>query len=239
MKQFFQRNGTLIFWIVALLHLTGITIENSLMTQFSKPLLVPILFLWALSFSSAVSNKHILLAGLFFSFVGDVMLMLDSVDPLYFIFGLVAFLLTQVFYCVFFLKIKSALASLLRSRPYLIIPVIIYVVSLLGLLLPHLGALKLPVTGYALVLGTMLLCSIHVFYKAGKPSGPLFLSGAILFVLSDSLLAINKFYHPFSYAGILIMLTYCTAQWLIVKAFLQLEEFDVKVNNLEMISEII
>ncbi|HRF25670.1 MAG TPA: lysoplasmalogenase family protein, partial [Chitinophagaceae bacterium] len=43
------------------------------------------------------------------------------------------------------------------------------------------------------------------------------LTGAILFVISDSVLAINKFYYPFEYRGVLIMLTYGMAQWFIVK----------------------
>jgi uncharacterized membrane protein YhhN len=40
--------------------------------------------------------------------------------------------------------------------------------------------------------------------------------GAVLFVVSDSLLAINKFYSSFELAGVLIMLTYGMAQLLIV-----------------------
>ena len=39
--------------------------------------------------------------------------------------------------------------------------------------------------------------------------------GSFLFIISDSLLAINKFYQPFGYAGIAIMLSYGIAQLLI------------------------
>ena len=42
------------------------------------------------------------------------------------------------------------------------------------------------------------------------------MTGALLFVISDSLLAINKFYQPFSIADNLIMLTYGFAQFYIV-----------------------
>ena len=42
-------------------------------------------------------------------------------------------------------------------------------------------------------------------------------AGALLFVLSDSILAINKFYMPFDLAGTFIMLTYGFAQYLIVQ----------------------
>jgi uncharacterized membrane protein YhhN len=40
--------------------------------------------------------------------------------------------------------------------------------------------------------------------------------GAILFVASDTMLALNKFYMPFEFAGAAIMVTYCFAQLLIV-----------------------
>jgi hypothetical protein len=44
----------------------------------------------------------------------------------------------------------------------------------------------------------------------------MFFTGALFFMLSDSLLAINKFYRPFPLAGFLIMLSYIVAQYLIV-----------------------
>lgn len=40
--------------------------------------------------------------------------------------------------------------------------------------------------------------------------------GALLFVLSDTVLAINKFYQPFELSGLVIMLAYGFAQLLIV-----------------------
>ena len=43
------------------------------------------------------------------------------------------------------------------------------------------------------------------------------MTGALLFVISDSSLAINKFYIPFEYAGIIIMLTYALAQLFIIE----------------------
>ena len=43
------------------------------------------------------------------------------------------------------------------------------------------------------------------------------MAGAFLFVVSDSVLAINKFYQSFEAAGIIIMLTYALAQLFIIK----------------------
>ena len=46
-------------------------------------------------------------------------------------------------------------------------------------------------------------------------------TGAALFMTSDSLLALNKFYSPIGMGGFLIMLTYCSAQYLIVEGALR------------------
>ena len=38
-----------------------------------------------------------------------------------------------------------------------------------------------------------------------------------MFMLSDSLLAINKFYQPLAYAGVLVIITYMAALYFIVQ----------------------
>jgi uncharacterized membrane protein YhhN len=88
-------------------------------------------------------------------------------------------------------------------------------------LYPHLGDLKIPVMVYAAVICTMLMCSLHIFFKVNPPANVYYLAGAALFVLSDSLLALNKFYQPFAFAGVMIMLTYCAAQYFIVQGFIK------------------
>lgn len=95
-------------------------------------------------------------------------------------------------------------------------PVAAYGVGLVSLLLPYLGPLQVPVIIYAVVICTMLFCSIHIYPKLTAPANQYFVAGALLFVLSDSILAINKFYSPLPLGGCWIMLTYCAAQYLIV-----------------------
>jgi uncharacterized membrane protein YhhN len=99
--------------------------------------------------------------------------------------------------------------------------VIGYGVTLVWFLYPHLHELKLPVMVYATVICIMLLCSLHIFLKVNSPSNLFYLIGAAFFVMSDSLLAINKFYQPFAFAGVYIMLTYCSAQYFIVTGFIK------------------
>ena len=48
--------------------------------------------------------------------------------------------------------------------------------------------------------------------------------GAIFFMISDSILALNKFYQPIPFSNISIMLTYALAQYLIVLGILKLKK---------------
>jgi uncharacterized membrane protein YhhN len=83
----------------------------------------------------------------------------------------------------------------------LIIVVAAYYFALLTILFPTLGDMKIPVTVYGLVISTMLLFALHVASIKNREAAKWLLTGAILFVISDSVLAINKFYYPFEYSG--------------------------------------
>jgi uncharacterized membrane protein YhhN len=72
--------------------------------------------------------------------------------------------------------------------------------------------MRLPVRVYGLVISFMLMLALHLLFLANRKAGLYIAGGAILFVISDSLLAINKFYQSFEAAGFLVMFTYGLAQ---------------------------
>jgi len=221
MQQPIQKKLAFVFWIFAILDIAGITANADMLHFAAKPLLIPVLFLLLAYTKSTVPRKKLLLTGLFFSWLGDVFLLFEHKNDLFFIFGLASFLTTHIFYIIYFLRISSANLSLLKKQPILIAIVLAYGITLVWQLFPHLGDLKLPVIIYAAVICTMLLCSLHIFLKVNKKAGFYYLSGAAAFVISDSLLAINKFHQPFAYAGVFIMLTYCAAQFFIVRGYIE------------------
>jgi uncharacterized membrane protein YhhN len=212
---------SIFFWVLTFIDIAAIGYQFSNIHFLVKPLLIPVLILLLIYAKADDNQKWWLLTGLFFSFLGDVFLLFESKNALFFIFGLVSFLITHICYIIYFLKIKSTQTSLLRQQPWMVALVVGYGCSLILLLYPGLGELKIPVIIYAAVICGMLLCGLHVFYKTGRPSNIYFVAGAMLFVISDSLLAVNKFLHPFPSAGILIMLTYCAAQFFIVMGFIK------------------
>lgn len=221
MQQAVQKKMAIAFWLLALLDIAGIATNQSTLHFIAKPLLIPALLLLLFFTRSSVPGKNLLLAGLLFSWMGDLFLLFEYKNKLFFIFGLVSFLTTHIFYIVYFLRIRSVNISLLKKQPVLMVLVPAYGIALVWLLYSHLGDLKLPVMVYAAVICTMLLCSLHIFLKVNRKAAGYFLVGAAAFVLSDSLLAIDKFYQPFAYAAVLIMLTYCAAQYFIVQGFIE------------------
>lgn len=211
----------IVFWVIVAADIIGIAAHISVLHYITKPLLLPALIVLLLFSVKAVPGKKILLTALFFSWLGDMFLLYEDKNQLFFIFGLVSFLTTHILYIVYFLSIRSTAVSLLKKQPLFIAAVVLYGISLVWLLFPFLGDLKIPVMLYAAVICTMLLCSLHIFSKINKQAALLFVAGAFLFVVSDSLLAINKFYSPFALAGVGIMLTYCAAQYFIVCGYIK------------------
>ena len=223
MQQPVHQKLTIAFILLTAIDLTGIFTGFSPLHYTAKPLLIPVLMLLLFFTATPVTGKKLLFFALFFSWMGDVLLLVEQLDPLFFIFGLACFLTTHICYIIFFLSIRSPNPSLLFRQPVLLFLIPAYGLALVCFLYPNLGALKLPVILYATVICIMLLCSIHVFLKINSPANRFYAWGASAFVLSDSLLAINKFYQPFAFAGMLIMITYCAAQYFIVRGFMEQE----------------
>lgn len=207
-----------IFWLLGLTDFVANTYSISMLAMVVKPLLIPCLlylFLTETNFAKA-HNSRLLIVGLIFCWLGDVLLMFEYKDSIFFILGLAGFLIGHIFYILYFSKLSVVPQKLKEKKMMMLLPVLLYVLLLLYILYPSLGDLKIPVIVYAIVLASMLSMALWQSQKIDSAIARLFIAGAISFVLSDSLLALNKFSHPFISAGFLIMFTYCLAQYLIV-----------------------
>ena len=203
--------------VVLAVHLAGIYLNNETLQVFSKPLLVILLIIYFLLQTRIWNDalKKWILAALFFSWVGDVLLMFQGEDQLFFLLGLSSFLIAHIFYIVFFHNIR--LRENIKSSWLLLFIVVVYYAVLITMLSPYLGAMKLPVRVYGIFISFMFLLAMHMLFIKNKPAGLLMMIGALFFVVSDSILAINKFYQSFESAGITIMLTYGLAQLFITE----------------------
>jgi uncharacterized membrane protein YhhN len=204
-----------LFLLILAFELISVTVNESI--QFvTKPLLMPVLAIYLLVQTRSVQSnlKPWILLALFFSWIGDILLLFEQQKSIFFLLGLSAFLLAQVCYIFFFHGIR--MREYIRGNELLLLLVLVYYAILISILSPYLGKMKLPVQIYGVVLSFMWMLAMHTILGKKKRAGLWMIIGAILFVTSDSLLAFNKFYARFEYAEIVIMLTYGLGQLFIV-----------------------
>jgi uncharacterized membrane protein YhhN len=154
--------------------------------------------------------------GLLLGSVGDVLLDIDPAEL--FVFGLGAFLLSHLAYIIAMLyRIKKPSLTHIGA----IVLLCIIAGEILWHLYPKLGELLIPVAVYVLVIATMASVAM-VRYRNGNA---LLLLGALVFMASDTLIAINKFDFngQLEWAGRFIMATYYLAQFLICFGALETE----------------
>lgn len=198
-----------------------------------KALMVPMLVILFLFNLKPVANRlHMLmLAGLLFCWAGDVLLEVPKEYADLFLPGLGCFLLGHIMYLLTFILTPGG-NYIFRKGPIFVLPVILYGACLVYYLFDGLGDMRLPVIAYAVVILTMLTGAINRRNKVNSASYWLVLAGAILFVLSDSAIAINKFGHNFIGSSIVVMTTYLAAQYLIVTGYIRQYNDKFTRNNL-------
>lgn len=167
----------------------------------TKPALMPLLIFYYLSLENSIHRKFI--AGLLFSFLGDVCLLISGG----FVAGLSSFLIAHILY-IFTFRSKFQF----KNYTYLL-SISIYIIGLLGFLFPHLGVMKIPVIIYASTIGGMMYMAMGTRQKS-------LLVGAFLFVISDSILALNLFYQHSTIGSLSVMFTYVLAQYFLVRGML-------------------
>ena len=157
--------------------------------------------------SPAALYSTAIIIGLVFSLAGDIFLMLPD-DR--FLAGLISFLLAHVAYIVAFV---SAAGFHLALVPLALL--LLYGVSLFQQLWPGLGKMKMPAFVYMVAILIMAWQALGLWQATSQSNYMLAAIGALFFVLSDSILAYNRFRRPFAAARPLILGTYYFAQWLI------------------------
>jgi uncharacterized membrane protein YhhN len=195
---------------------------NSFWYHLAKPMIT--ISLAAYYLSSVQTRSLVILAALVFSCLGDSFLMYEAKNQLYFLAGLVSFFLAHAAYIFSYAQHRleeshSPLAGVHRLR--LAFPVVLAGTGLVLILYPALGPLRIPVILYATVLVWMVLQALFRYGYTTPESFWLVFAGALLFMISDSILAIDKFLTSVTEAGMLIMITYIAAQVLIVEGLLQ------------------
>lgn len=220
-------NYAVIFWAVTVAHLFCIYMDWPQQRIYTKFILVPIL-MWYL-YTSASSEQPLkgmwrAYLGLFFSWVGDVLLIGEGAN--FFLSGMIAFVTAHVYYSLFFIQtvpVKKETAGVF----YKTLIGLSIVSGLLFIQLRNaLGTYQVPILLYMLFISLMASLAVHTTtndqYK--KFAIQTFVPGALLFVTSDAILATNKFYAHLPVLDLAVMLTYAGAQYFLTKGFISIKK---------------
>jgi uncharacterized membrane protein YhhN len=219
-----------VFLILFVLASTGVLasylIDVHLLHQICKPLIMLSLTAYYATTVPKVNFSMSMVLALAFSFGGDTLLMFEKNHAIFFTLGLGSFLISHLFYIPAYRQHRwdttaNELQGVQRIR--MAFPIILLGSGLIVVLYPVLNELKIPVLLYAVVLVAMVLNALFRYGRTSSKSFGFVFGGALLFMISDSLLAINKFLQPVTHAGLLIMITYCLAQYAIVHGILEHE----------------
>ncbi|MAB50027.1 MAG: lysoplasmalogenase [Flavobacteriaceae bacterium] len=218
-----EKQFSILFFVIVLFEIiTGSTENLQIAHYIAKPAIVISLMFLFIKTSEGISKsiKRITLLALGFSVLGDILLMFVDQSPHFFTVGLVAFLLAHIMYIVVFLRHRNKQKSILSF----VILLLVYASGLFYLLKDGLGEMLVPVIIYMIVILSMATSAFMRKGIVNSSSYNLVFIGAIFFMISDSILALNKFYQPIPFSNISIMLTYALAQYLIVLGILKLKK---------------
>jgi uncharacterized membrane protein YhhN len=173
---------------------------------------VPVLLLAGIVASRGTSAAALVAAGLVFSAVGDVSL----VSPRGFLAGLSAFFAAHCCYVAAFAP------GVVASGTSVLAAVAIggVAAAMLRHLWPHVGGLRGPVVVYAGVLALMAWCAVARALASPTTAAEAGAIGALSFLVSDGVLAHDRFARRFRAAHAVVMVTYYAAQILIARSTL-------------------
>ncbi|TDQ27808.1 lysoplasmalogenase [Tenacibaculum caenipelagi] len=205
--------ASIVFLLVAIADVYAVITQNKTIEMIFKPLLMTTL---AIVYLVSVKRPSFwLLSALFFSFWGDVFL-LDKTN--FFVFGLASFLVAHVVYIKITtdLLFKDLTVKMITSA----MPFVLLFVVLLGLIYANLGDMLLPVIVYGITISTFGTAALLNYRQQKTTANSWLLLGAVLFITSDSLIALNNFYTPKRLFDIAIIVLYIVSQYLIVKSII-------------------
>ncbi len=195
------------YWLVAYFVSSVVylfMLSNGGMTFEWVPKTTPIFILLLMIIKYLTGNVRLLMGlALLFSALGDILLTFKGL----FLAGLGAFLVAQILYFVLFFS-QSRLSQ--RGVMWLTL-ILVYTVGVGSYILPNAGELSFVIAVYLLAIAGMVTC-------AGFRHDSQFIwvsLGAFVFMVSDSLIAVNKFVNPFPHSKEAIMVSYYLAQFMI------------------------
>jgi len=212
-----------LYGVVGFLEIASIVAEKELLRQGFKILCIPLLALYFWNATAGVDVRHRRngLLALGFSYAGDLFLLPTETPFGLFLAGLLSFLIAHLVYIRLFTDFVAVRGGYVWKRPLWLVVAASYYAIVLWTLLPGIETgLRIPVVMYGMTICSMALAALNTFEEKRALASQLLLAGAILFVLSDTLLAIRTFIPANGQSAVLkaaVMATYLSGQFLLVQ----------------------
>jgi uncharacterized membrane protein YhhN len=236
----FKKIAAPYYLLILLLHCIFLGIGWTMASKLTKPLLMPLLLFYLYQALTQSFNAHIespktdpegnilatrpiskavIILAFIASWAGDLFLMFEGIGL--FIAGMISFIIAHISYCYLFNQIQP------YSRKNAVIPILLGAfvfhlgTDIMKVIRPNLGDLIIPVYIYMFVITIMCVFAFMTMIVADtKYWGMHFFGvGAIFFAISDMILALNIFSNKDPFLGVLVMVSYGLAQYLIARGF--------------------
>lgn len=216
-----KKMGIWIYLLILFAHCLFIFLELETYRFYSKLLLIPFLLILFLIHFKSTKGKFFFLPmmALMGSFAGDLLLAFDGAQ--FFLWGMLGFMVTHICNSIYFYSMypwqitKSKVALLALLFLSITCSIVIFIIK------DNAGAFLIPIIVYMLLIGFMAILASNLSASPifNHAAVQYFIPGAILFVMSDGLLAINKFNLQDPSLDIFVMLTYGLAQLYLVMGY--------------------
>jgi uncharacterized membrane protein YhhN len=191
----------------------------------TKPLLMPLVAVYYILAAPFICG--FILSGIFFGFVGDILLMLSSPEKrkVAFTIGLIAYPISHIFYTVAFIfniVDKAISFSFLYWTLAISIPMILLGIFASIKIMPNAEKMKIPMLVNIIILVIMGVAATLLF------SSPVFITygvitlvvGIFIYMFSVLIYAWNNYVKPVPFERLIKMSTYLIGLFLIVQGFM-------------------
>ena len=208
-----------LFFILSIIEIFGEYKDNYKIIYAFKPLLMPMLILFYIfgvieATGTVINVNWLIIVALLGGMAGDTFLMLKNEEK-WFLYGMVAFLINQIFYILsFFLSITNY-ATFNPWVLFLLGPTLLILLFTVPRFLNKSGDMKIPVLVYMVAILLMHIAALIRLSTVQGLASILIFIGSISFIFSDSCIAVNKWAEEFTNARLIIMTTYLMAQFYI------------------------
>jgi uncharacterized membrane protein YhhN len=222
MRAIISRSGFFIYWIIAVVDLVLIYSSQEQYRNYTKPFLVPMLLITVFSkigFARHKRSKYLILLAFIAATAGDVLLLKANG----FIPGLACFVVVLLFYTIYCFRIQPLVSKYLLPTLLLAAVLAAFFFALISVLWPHIQGFERPLIIYSVFLSVMFIAAVNVYHYpiTKKLAINAFIPGALLFITSDVTLALNKFYFHEVVLNIIVMASYCGAQFYFARGFIK------------------